>query len=180
MKAVSAVPHRGCQHQICAILIKVADPAGSLLRSVSVREDMLGSGVGALILSPPPQLLQQHSLPAGEPLPMSPPPPVPQGARRSRAHKPKPEPSARPATPGSLGELEAFWAAGQRGADPNPGPGLDPEPGSGAGAPAGVHSGGVVGASPELPTPEGAYTLFPECFQARTHAHENPCFFVLA
>ena len=153
-------------------MFTIADPTGSLLRSVSVREDMLGSGGGALVLSPSPQLLQQHSLPAGEPLPMSPPPPVPQGARRSRAQNPKPGASAPPVTPGSLGELEAFWAAGQRGTNPNTGSGLDPEPGSAARAPAGAHGCGVVGASPEVPTPEGAYTLFPECFQARTHAQK--------
>ncbi len=109
----------------------MAPAAGPLSRSTSVLEELLGGRAGPL--APPPPLLQQHSLPAGAPLPMSPPPPP--GRTRTRpaadappARRPAPDPApAPPPEPASLSELEAFWAAAARAGSAGAGPGAAQE-----------------------------------------------------
>ncbi len=109
----------------------MAPGAGPLSRSTSVLEELLGGRAGPL--APPPPLLQQHSLPAGAPLPMSPPPPP--GRTRARpaagappARRPAPDPApAPPPEPASLSELEAFWAAAARAGSAGAGPGAAQE-----------------------------------------------------
>ena len=152
-------------------------PMGGLL-PMSPPPAARGSGLSRTVSNPnpdPQRLLHQHTLPAGQPLPMSPPPAVRAGVKPELL-----DPS--PSNPdhigmdshpdlGSLAELEAFWAAAQggsigsgrvgfrKGSDP-----VSANTGPGAGA---AGAGGELEESPQVDTPEGAYSLFPEGLQVR-------------
>lgn len=151
-------------------------PMGELL-PMSPPPAVRGSGLSRTVSNPnpdPQRLLHQHILPVGQPLPMSPPPAVRAGGKPELLDPipSNPDPIGMDSHPdlGSLAELEAFWAAAQSGSIGSGrvgGEGSDPvlaNTGPGAGA---AGAGGELEESPQVDTPEGAYSLFPEGLQVR-------------
>lgn len=150
-------------------------PMGGLL-PMSPPPAVRGSGLSRTVSNPnpdPQRLLHLHTLPAGQLLPMSPPPAVRAGVKPELDHiHSNPDPIGMDSHPdlGSLAELEAFWAAAQGGSIGSGrvgGEGSDPvtaNTGPGAGA---AGAGGELEESPQVDTPEGAYSLFPEGLQVR-------------